>query len=246
MDNFKRFQEVTFERVRGYSWIVAGHIALAYLFYFGAYKLLLLSLMMQYIILLFGLSITYHRSICHQSVELPRWLEFIGLLLGGLSMQGSALSWTAAHRQHHRYVGTNKDPHSPKFFGVLFIHLFGYSFSKIDPRFAANLFRTHHAIWHKYYYYIFGTILFSSFLYLDFNLALALFWAPIAIVFQFENCLNTWVHGWGKDIPQNIPVANIILGGEAWHKEHHDKAYLVRFHKYDVLGYILEKLFKKQ
>jgi len=188
---------------------------------------------------------TYHRSVCHNSVKLPRWLEFIGLILGGLSMQGSALSWAATHRQHHKHVGTTKDPHSPKHYGVWFVHTFGYAFSKIDPRMAANLFRTHHAIWHKYYYWIFGTILVSSLFLLPFNLALAIFWAPVAIVFQFENLSNTWVHSWSEDIPQNVPMANLILGGEAWHANHHDHAGTVRLHKWDILGAVLEKLFKK-
>lgn len=246
MNEFKRFQEVNWLRIRGYSWIVAGHAALVYLAVIGEWNLLLLSLMMQYFIMLFGLSMTYHRSVCHNAVKLPLWLEFIGLILGGLSMQGSALSWAATHRQHHRYVGTQQDPHSPKFFGVWFVHVFGYAFSKIDPRFAANLFRTRHAVWHKYYYWIFGTILIGSLFVLPFNLALALFWAPVAIVFQFENCSNTWTHGWSKDIPQNIPLANIILGGEAWHATHHDQAGLVRFHKYDILGWALEKCFPKR
>lgn len=241
----ERFQEVTLLRLQGYAWIVLGHIALVYLLVTWQWQLLLLSLMMHYLILMFGLSMTYHRSVCHNAVKLPKWLEFIGLLLGGLSMQGSALSWAATHRQHHRFVGTHQDPHSPKFFGVWFVHVFGYAFSRIDPRYAANLFRTHHAIWHKYYYWIFGSILVGSLIVLPVNLALALFWAPIAIVFQFENCSNTWLHGWSKDVPQNIVAANIILGGEAWHATHHEHAHLVRMHKWDLLGAVLEKLFVK-
>jgi stearoyl-CoA desaturase (delta-9 desaturase) len=241
----KKFQEVTPSRIYGYSWIVAGHVALAYLLITWQWKLLLISLLMHYLIMLFGLSLTYHRSVCHNAVKLPKAIEFIGLFLGGLAMQGSALSWAATHRQHHKHVGTEKDPHSPKHFGVLFIHIFGYAFSKIDPRLAANLFRTHHATWHKYYYWIYAPILLGSFVVLPFDLALAIFWAPIALVFQFENLSNTWAHSWSKDIPANVPLANMILGGEAWHKTHHDKAGLLRLHKYDILGYLAEKLFKK-
>lgn len=241
----KKFQEVTLSRIQGYSWIVAGHVALAYLLVTWEWQLLLVSLIMHYIILLLGLSLTYHRSICHNAVKMPKVAEFIGLFLGGLAMQGSALSWTATHRQHHKHVGTEKDPHSPKHYGVWFIHLFGYSFSKIDPRLAANLFRTHHAIWHKYYYFIYAPILLGSFLFLPFEVALAIFWAPIAIVFQFENLSNTWTHSWSEDIPKNVPLANVILGGEAWHENHHKNAGRLCFHKYDLLGHLAEKIFKK-
>jgi fatty-acid desaturase len=241
----KQFQELTAGRVYGYMWVALGHIALAYLIITLQWQLLLLSLAMHYIIAIIGISMTYHRSISHNAVQLPRWLEFIGLFVAGLSMQGSALSWAAVHRQHHRFQGNDKDPHSPKIMGVWYVQIFGYGFSKIDPRSVANLFKTHHAVWHKYYYWIYVPILVGSLFLLPFNLALALFWAPIAIVFHFEGFINTWTHDWAKDIPSNRVWVNLFVGGEAWHKNHHDRPGDVRFHKYDVLGIILEKFFKK-
>lgn len=240
----KRFEVVSFRRWVIFSWIIIGHIALTYLLFTWQWQLLLLSLFMHYMISIFGISMTYHRSIAHNSIKLPNWLEFIGLFLGGLSMQGSALSWAATHRQHHRYQGEEKDPHSPKQLGSWYIHLFGYCFSKIDPRGVAKLFHTHHYYWHKYYYWIYVPILLGSLFLLPFNLALALFFAPIAIVFQLENFINTWTHKWDEDIPVNVPVVNLFVGGEAWHENHHKHPSNLRFHKYDLLGYVLEKAFK--
>ena len=106
-------------------WIVLGHAALFYLVATMQWEMLLISLFMHYLISIIGISMTYHRSISHNAVVLPKWLEFIGLFLGGLSLQGSALSWAATHRQHHRYYGTEKDPHSPKAMGVWYIQIFG-------------------------------------------------------------------------------------------------------------------------
>jgi stearoyl-CoA desaturase (delta-9 desaturase) len=241
----KRFEVVTLNRCVVYSWIIFGHLALFYLLATWQWQLLLISLFVHYLIAVPGISMTYHRSIAHNAVQLPRWLEFIGLFLAGLSMQGSALSWAATHRQHHRFQGKEKDPHSPKYLGSWYIHIFGYSFSKVDPRSVVKLLQTHHRYWHKYYYWIYVPILLGSLIVLPVNLALAIFFAPIALIFQFENFINTWTHSWDKDIPVNVPVVNLFLGGEAWHENHHNRPGDVRFHKYDLLGYLLEKFFIK-
>lgn len=239
-----RFQELTPSRLYGYMWIALGHAGLLYLLLTLNWQMLLVALVVHYIVAIPGISMTYHRAISHNAVKLPFWLETIGLFLAGLSMQGSALSWSATHRQHHKYQGTEKDPHSTKVMGSWYVQLFGYSFSKIDPRSVANLFKTHHAVWHKYYYWIYVPILLGSLVVLPFNWAIALFWAPIAITFHFEGFINTWTHGWDKDVPVNRPWVNLFIGGEAWHENHHNRPGDVRFHKYDVLGYFLEKLKK--
>lgn len=240
-----RFQDVSFIRLYGFMWIVLGHIALAYLVFSMQWQMLLISLCVHYIVSILGISMTYHRAISHNAVVLPKWLEFIGLFLAGLSMQGSALSWSAVHRQHHRYQGTEKDPHSTKVMGTWYVQMFGYSFSKVDSRSVANLFKTHHAVWHRYYYWIYVPILVGSLLVLPFDLALAIFWAPIAVVFHFEGFINTWSHDWGNDVPSNRPWVNLFIGGEAWHETHHSHPGQIRLHKYDVLGWVLEKCFLK-
>jgi len=241
-----RFQDISFSRVYGFMWIVLGHVALAYLIVTLQWQLLLLALGINYLISIPGISMTYHRAISHNAVALPRWLEFIGLFLAGFSMQGSALSWSATHRQHHRYQGTEKDPHSTKVMGTWYVQMFGYSFSKIDPRSVVNMFKTHHAVWHRYYYWIYVPILIGSLFVLPIDVALAIFWAPIAITFHFEGFINTWTHDWGNDIPSNRPWVNLFIGGEAWHENHHDRPGEMRFHKYDVLGWALEKCFPRK
>ena len=241
-----RFQDISFSRLYGFMWIVLGHLALAYLIVTLQWQLLLLALGINYLISIPGISMTYHRAVSHNAVALPKWLEFIGLFLAGFSMQGSALSWSATHRQHHRYQGTGKDPHSTKVMGTWYVQMFGYSFSKIDPRSVANMFKTHHAVWHRYYYWIYVPILIGSLFVLPIDIALAIFWAPIAITFHFEGFINTWTHDWGNDIPSNRPWVNLFIGGEAWHENHHDRPGEMRFHKYDVLGWELEKCFPRK
>ena len=244
----ERFQEVTWIRLSHYFWFVLGHAALIYLIVAFQWQMLLISLLMHYIITTFGLSMVYHRVTSHNVVKLPRIVEFIGLFLGGLSMQGSALSWAAVHVQHHRNQGTEKDPHSPRHLGSWYIHLFGYAFRKIDPRPVVRILKNkpHLYFWEKYYYKIYGFILLASLFVLPFDLALAIFFAPIAIVFQFENFINTWAHDWDNDVPSDKPMVNLFIIGEGWHKVHHDNPGQIRLHKYDVLGYLLERFFKNR
>jgi stearoyl-CoA desaturase (delta-9 desaturase) len=241
----KRFEEVNFSRLYGYFWILLGHVALIYLIATLQWQMLLIALGVHYVVAILGISTFYHRVVSHQAVKVPKWLEMLGCFIAGFSMQGSALSWTATHRQHHKYQGTNKDPHSPKIMGTWYVQLFGYSFSKIDPKFAGSLLRTYHVLWHRYYYWIYLPIIIGSLFILPFNLALAIFWAPIAIVFHFEGFINTWTHDWSRDVPSNKFLVNFFIGGEAYHENHHRYPGNVRFHKYDLLGYVLEKVFKK-
>jgi fatty-acid desaturase len=237
----KRFAEVDRSRLQGFLWIVLGHAALLYLLVTWQWQLLLLALGINYIISQIGISLTFHRALAHQSVKLPLWLEVVGSIIGGFAMQGSPLSWAVVHRTHHAHSGEEKDPHSPKQLGTWYVTIFGYSFSKSIPRYSVKLFRTWHAKFHKWYYPIYGTILIGSFFVLPFDLALALFWAPIAIVYQFENFVNTWLHSWNKDVPVNNQWVQLFVLGEAYHHNHHEDSKRVRFGKYDLIGWIAEK-----
>lgn len=238
----KRFQEVSLSRLHGYSWIVAGHIALAYLLINADWHLIAVSLVMTYLITAIGLGATYHRVVCHNAVKLPRILEYLGVFIAGLSMQGSALSWAATHRQHHKYQGQEKDPHSPKYLGTWYVQIFGYAFSKIEARFAAGFIGTYHATWHKYYYWIYAPILVGSALILPVEYATSLFWAPIALAFHFEGLTNTSTHAWDMDVPTDKMWVNAFMLCEGWHKVHHDYPSQAQLHKFDLIGLALTKL----
>lgn len=61
-----------------------------------------------------NLSITagYHRLFSHRSYEAHPLIRFIFLFIGASAFQGSALKWSADHRQHHSKVDTEADPYS--------------------------------------------------------------------------------------------------------------------------------------
>ncbi len=60
-----------------------------------------------------GTTLYYHRFGAHKSFSSPRWLVYLMLFGGYLSMMGSPLAWISTHRFHHMVTDSQKDPHSP-------------------------------------------------------------------------------------------------------------------------------------
>lgn len=61
-----------------------------------------------------GLAVTagYHRLMSHKSYRCAWPVRLLYLLFASGSFEGSALEWCTDHRNHHRYVDTDKDPYS--------------------------------------------------------------------------------------------------------------------------------------
>lgn len=60
-----------------------------------------------------GITLGYHRLLSHRSLHLPKWLEYLIISGGYLSLEGSPIFWVTTHRLHHRYSDHEGDPHSP-------------------------------------------------------------------------------------------------------------------------------------
>ena len=61
-----------------------------------------------------GVTIGYHRLLSHRSFKCPKFVEYFWVLAGYLAFEGSPIWWATMHRAHHRYVDTERDPHTPK------------------------------------------------------------------------------------------------------------------------------------
>ncbi|XP_022155827.1 palmitoyl-monogalactosyldiacylglycerol delta-7 desaturase, chloroplastic-like [Momordica charantia] len=59
------------------------------------------------------ISVSYHRNLAHRSFKLPKWLEYLLVYCAAHAFQGDPIDWVSTHRCHHRYVDTERDPHSP-------------------------------------------------------------------------------------------------------------------------------------
>ena len=60
---------------------------------------------------------------------------------------------------------------------------------------------------------------------------------------DYKLSFNYFAHKDGK--PANVPLLNFIAPGEGWHKNHHDKPMSIKLHKYDIAGFIIERIFTK-
>ena len=56
----------------------------------------------------------YHRLFSHRAYKAHPIVVFLNLFFGAASFGGSALRWSALHRDHHRYTDGDQDPYNIK------------------------------------------------------------------------------------------------------------------------------------
>src|SRR5689334_11243583 len=102
----------------GYDWPVVIWIAVVHLGalaapFFFTWKALGICAFLCWFTGSIGVCMGYHRQLTHGSFATYRWVRWTLALLGGLSGEGSALTWVANHRKHHLYSDHDGDPHTP-------------------------------------------------------------------------------------------------------------------------------------
>lgn len=63
---------------------------------------------------MFFITAGYHRYFAHRSYKVSRPVQFVLAFGGGTAVQKGVLWWAGHHRDHHRYVDTDGDPHTPQ------------------------------------------------------------------------------------------------------------------------------------
>ena len=184
-----------------------------------------------------GVTIGYHRLLCHRSFRLPQWLERFFATCGALSCQHGPIDWVGLHRHHHKFSDTDADHHNSNR-GFWWSHM-GWMFEEIPamgavPRFSADLAKDPYYRW-----------LNNNFLSLQLPLAGLLFligsltgaggWALVlwgiplrlVLVYHVTWLVNSATHCWGEavhesgDKSRNNPWVAALTFGEGWHNNHH-------------------------
>lgn len=185
---------------------------------------ILLSFIWWSFIAAFAISGGYHRYFTHRSF-IPRnksVYEFFVLLLGSLAGGAPLLGWVGAHRMHHFYSDTPKDPHSPVYVGFLRVLTSTWRIKHIPRKFIKDLFKNKLVVFfYKYFTVIRISTFIIGFLLLPLGYFLSLIVAPVFYAYLGYGLVNSLGHWHGK--PRNSIIANVFSAGEGYHLNHHDE-----------------------
>lgn len=196
------------------------------------WPLFLLFVFMYFMVMGFGVSITYHRTLTHKSLTMHPVVLYLGKFFASMAGTGSPIGWVMTHRQHHRYADTAKDPHPPhkvpktllgQYPRVETLGMRQYAeswFNRFLHRYYFALFYLYGLVWLTVGYLTMGTadLFFYGFLY------------PALASVIASNALNRFGHiktsiGYRShetnDNSENYPILGFLVWGEGWHNNHH-------------------------
>ncbi len=199
-----------------------------------------------------NLSITtgYHRLYAHRSYNASKIVEVPLLFFSTLSLQGSAIAWSADHRTHHRHVDTDKDPYNIER-GFWYAHM-GWLFEDrvVDITNVKDL-QQQKMLMIQHKYYILLATLANVVVTVGLGMILGEVFAAIVFIFLLRLFLthhttffiNSLAHTWGsrpysrEHSAVNNFVISLLTFGEGYHNYHHtfagDYRNGVRWYQYD-------------
>jgi stearoyl-CoA desaturase (Delta-9 desaturase) len=184
-----------------------------------------------------GVTVGYHRMLTHRSFRPHPAVKLILLVLGSMSLEGSALQWASTHIKHHADSDKEGDPHSPVE-GFFHAHL-GWIFKdrEADPNVYGR-----HLLNDPIVVFVSQTFLVWVVLSLAIPFAIGgllggwpgawtgLLWGGLVRVFLNHHVtwsVNSVCHTLGKrefetsDRSRNEWVVGLLAFGEGWHNNHH-------------------------
>ena len=181
-----------------------------------------------------GVGLGWHRLLTHRGFKAPKWLEYTLSIFATMSMQDPPDKWIATHRMHHKFVDTEKDPHSARS-GFWWPQIGWVIWGKAQDHDEATM--------KKYVPDLLkdrGHVLISRFFYVPIIVsALILFaiggwtmvvWgvaARVVVGWHTTWFVNSLAHLYGKrphdtgDLSTNNWFVAILTFGEGWHNNHH-------------------------
>ncbi len=206
-------------------------------------EVILLGFIWYQIIAIFGISIGMHRYYSHNmDFKIPKLYEILILFMVTIAGARSVIGWCAAHRIHHQFADTEFDPHSPdrKGFWKVFLNL--WTIPKIERKLVKDLLKNKLVVLqHKYWY---ETLIITSIISVLIGIKFFIGFIIIPLILSYigYGLFNALGH---KDFkPVTNMFINILSAGEAYHDIHHNNVGKIRYGKWDISGFIIEKVFK--
>ena len=216
-----------------------AHISIIPMIMYGGVTEWVISFFVYFLTGCLGMTMTYHRLLSHKSWKSSKWLEYLFVFFATIGLTGPAVSWVAIHRQHHAFSDTHKDPHSPKYQGRVWSHFFSM-FAKVEIKYAAFLLKEKfYRYQHKFYFEI--NLIYAVILFLIDPFAVIYAWLfPAMILWNGGSSIISISHRNNK--VNNDTSLALLVWGEGYHKNHHDHPGWSRFGKWDLAGYIIQRI----
>jgi fatty-acid desaturase len=229
-------------------WIAVVHVLAVIAPFFFSWPALITCVLLAFVTGSLGVCMGYHRLLTHQSFQTYRPIRWLLAFLGGLSGEGSALTWVAQHRKHHAHSDEDGDPHSPMH-GNWWSHLlwfmpdFGRKWHKeLLNRYAPDITKDKMMVVLHYMFlpshFLLGGVLFLMGYFGPESWGLGSAWSGWSMVFwglgvrmvyvlHVTWFVNSATHLWGYrnyetgDNSRNLWWVAILAWGEGWHNNHH-------------------------
>lgn len=215
---------------------IIAHLSLIPFIYYIDMRYAMITLFVYFLNGCLGMTMTYHRLLSHKSWNPPKFIEYLFTLFATIGMTGPAISWVAAHREHHAFMDTEKDPHGPIHRGYAWCQWLSM-FAKVHIKYASHLLRDKFYVYQQKYYLhinlIYGIILY----FIDPLLVIYAWLAPAAILWNMGSSIVSISHRYGR--AHDDTILALLVWGEGYHKVHHDHPMLNRFGTWDLGGIII-------
>lgn len=204
-----------------------GWISIPLLLVYGSWQYIVAALLMYVLYGGAGVALTFHRILSHGAFRLKPLMRKVMITIASFANVGSAITWVAVHRAHHKFTDTIRDPHSPHHL-PWYVMMFGTMWSKAHPKYAVDLMRDPYCKFMHQYYYA---------LQIPYVILLAVLggWQAVAAFHLVPGAL-TWLGGSGvnylnhmsgykpfdnQGTSTNHPLTGYLVFGEGWHNKHH-------------------------
>jgi len=205
--------------------LVAGWLAWQHVFVWRD----LLLLVAFYVPTSLGITIGFHRYLCHSGFRANPVLKVGLLILGSMALLGAPIDFAGTHRRHHALGDRAGDPHSPVD-GFFHAHV-GWLFSArvIENRiYARDLYRDRTVVWINRLFPLWAVLgLVAPFLLGGWE---GLIWGGLVRLFLTHHVtwsVNSVCHTFGRrpfptrDRSTNEWIVGLLAFGEGWHNNHH-------------------------
>ena len=218
------------------------------LFYISSYNVsvynIFSAMLVYFLFMCLGMVIGYHRYYAHYSFTFKNKLyRYVCTVLGLLSGSGSVLNWCAVHNKHHAKHDTPDDPHGPSK-GLLNLVMLNYNYD-IELKYFKYLLKDKFLVFtHRYYLSL--ILLYVTCLGLFFGIEGIVFGfsAPSVLVVFMQGITTFFFHKDGA--PRYASRLNWLVFGDGNHDEHHKNVKKYKLKHYDISGWMIDKILKRE